>query len=290
MSYILNSGSTLGRRRFCYDYQHIINYNEVNKFVAWIDRASAKICKAMTQESNSEWIFRIYMAARMILSATLAAQSVVFSMRHNLRIAIPHLQYNALQYCCRALLCVNPLQNYHSADFFEKKHTKIINESADIISRFCPDLSRQIKSIFACLKDNRDIITYRGPSSGDSILDQCDVNSFMMVICELAQLQSELFEQSYTKHVKERFKLDLSKAPKWLFKYQYCEGDERIDNEDWYRINYIRRKFPRPVSIRLFMTEGWVEDFFGAWVPKDEDSKWTQFDPDEDWKILFNVP
>ena len=36
------------------------------------------------------------------------------------------------------------------------------------------------------------------------------------------------------------------------------------------------------------MTEGHVEDFFGAWSPEDELE--GLFDPDIDWQKIFNVP
>ena len=38
------------------------------------------------------------------------------------------------------------------------------------------------------------------------------------------------------------------------------------------------------------MTEGMIEDFFGAWYPKDDSNLDEVYNPDENWNILFSVP
>ena len=48
------------------------------------------------------------------------------------------------------------------------------------------------------------------------------------------------------------------------------------------------RKHPMPTNILHMMSEGHVEDFFGSWLDQ-EDSE-DGFNPDENWRILFDVP
>jgi len=40
----------------------------------------------------------------------------------------------------------------------------------------------------------------------------------------------------------------------------------------------------------MTMTEGMVEDFFGAWYPKDDCNLDEIFNPDLKWQIIFPVP
>jgi len=61
-----------------------------------------------------------------------------------------------------------------------------------------------------------------------------------------------------------------------------------IDAEDSYRLGYIQRKVSRPYSIINTMTEGMVEDFFGAWCSDSDDE--DEYNPDANWRIIFPVP
>ena len=61
-----------------------------------------------------------------------------------------------------------------------------------------------------------------------------------------------------------------------------------FDREDWHRIGYLARKHPAPLNILHMMSDGHVEDFFGSWCGEDDDP--AAFNPDNDWRILFDVP
>jgi hypothetical protein len=106
-------------------------------------------------------------------------------------------------------------------------------------------------------------------------------------MAEVAQFNSEILESSIIK------KADNSSF-EFLHKYIEdlssitIEDVEFFDREDAYRLDYLRRKYPRPPNVLHIMTQGHVEDFFGAWLPKDEIE--GAFDPDENWGVIFDIP
>lgn len=68
------------------------------------------------------------------------------------------------------------------------------------------------------------------------------------------------------------------------------DGTAECDKEDWYRLDYLRRKCPRPTNIYQMISEGHVEDFFGSWLPDKDATGDDLFNPDENWRILFALP
>jgi hypothetical protein len=62
--------------------------------------------------------------------------------------------------------------------------------------------------------------------------------------------------------------------------------------KDGYRLYYIQRKHPVPTNLLHMMSEGHVEDFFGSWCNNENkrDQKDGDFNPDENWGIIFDVP
>ncbi|MBN8714999.1 MAG: hypothetical protein J0H50_13740 [Xanthomonadales bacterium] len=59
------------------------------------------------------------------------------------------------------------------------------------------------------------------------------------------------------------------------------------DREDAYRLGYLARKYPRPANLLHLMTEGHVDDFFGAWHNGNDEGI---FNPDETLQIIFDIP
>jgi hypothetical protein len=143
------------------------------------------------------------------------------------------------------------------------------------------------------LKAYRELISYRAPSTGDSFPKaefDLDLRALCQLLSEMAQAQSELLEVSILKNAKGTYT--------FLDEYirQAChtdiDGHSFWDTEDQYRLDYLRRKHPWPTNIMHIMSEGHVEDFFGAWLPKDnnEDENKDIFNPDENWRVIFDVP
>lgn len=139
------------------------------------------------------------------------------------------------------------------------------------------------------LKAYREMISYRAPSSGAGLVSEAtdiDVTTACQLLAEVAQLMSELMESAVFKRAANGF----SFLPAVID--QMCrteiDGIEFCDREDSYRVDYLRRRWPRPPNIMHIISEGHVEDFFGAWAV--DEVKEGDFNPDENWRIIFDFP
>ncbi len=108
-----------------------------------------------------------------------------------------------------------------------------------------------------------------------------------MLLAEVAQFNSELFEFSMLKHANSDHFCLLSEYAAKIASFE-IDGHYFGDNEDAYRLGYLAGKQPYPVNIQHLMKQGHVDDFFGAWVSKEESDE--LFNPDEMKHIIFDIP
>lgn len=246
------------------------------------------LTRAWTNELNSEWICRLYMSAKLIMAATLKINSASYSEDHNLRVVIPYLRYYAALSLLRSICYTLPEHEWKGGALIQIPHKSAIDGAIEHIRRFSPDIAKSVEWQIRELKAERELISYRAPSSGD---DQVSEKSRFLSLCallaEIAQFNSELLEVSlHKKTIPESFVFDLS----------YAEGIAGIeidghyfgDTEDAYRLSYLARKQNYPTNIMFLMTEGHVEDFFGAWHVSDGSP--DLFNPDEATSIIFDIP
>lgn len=245
--------------------------------------------KNWTSTLNSEWTVRIYFAAKMVLGASIMAQSLDYAISKNLRSVVSYLQYYAVLHSLRAILFTNPHVPWSNGDILTTTHSKTINIAVSTLAHFDRPMSEHVKASVLHLKAFRELISYRAPSSGDHFQKpNLDIHEFCRLFLEIAQLQSELLEASVEKNVTGSFSLDEDVT--WHAFQVEIDGFHFPDDEDWYRMGYLARKHPSPTNILHMMSEGHVEDFFGSWCAADGDSRPDLFDPDNDWRILFDVP
>lgn len=65
------------------------------------------------------------------------------------------------------------------------------------------------------------------------------------------------------------------------------EGQVFLDDEDIRRMGYLMRKHPRPANLKMLLTDGHVEDLFGAWF--DESERDGGFNPDLGRGVIFDI-
>ena len=239
---------------------------------------------------NSQWVLRDYLAVKMILSSSVMISSVEFANEKNIRIVEPYLIYYSLLNCSRAVLLTSPNVEWKNGELFQMTHKKMINIIGDIISNYSKEKGKKLKEFIDWAREFREIFSYKFPANGLNKLhlsiEKCIV--ICRLLCEIAQFQSKILENSITKHVQSEFCLDWE-----ILTVGYIYGKENfqfVDDEDGYRLDYIKRKQKRPYSLHSTMTEGMVEDFFGAWYPKDDSNLEKVYNPDENWQIIFPVP
>jgi hypothetical protein len=272
---------------------------EIKHYQEWIYSRFHSICnKEMNSKLNSEWIVRHYLATKMILSATVMLSSLDYCIEHNVRISVPYLSYYSVLTCCRAVVFTLPDVKWNNNSFLEMSHSKIRSEIKNCFMKLNQNYANKIYAEINSYKNYRELFSYKFPASGiresmegnytyDKTVELCSV------LCELAQLNTKEIEKYVIKNCLEDIDgwemLDVEYL-KNCFCYEF-DGDSMeviIDDDDWYRIDYIRRKQPFPVSIYYTMSEGMVEDFFGAWCSENEED--DVYNPDIDWRIIFPVP
>ncbi len=254
----------------------------------------SKFTTEWTDELNSEWLCRIYFSAKMVLSASLMLNSLEYAESKNLRISSTYLEYYAIQSTLRAVLFTSPFTEWRNGELLKLPHKASINTVCDTIAKLDKNFAKRLKKHILHLKAYRELISYRAPSSGDSFSKaefDLDLITLCQLLSETAQVQSELMETSLLKHA-------TGTSCTFLDEYieQVChteiDGHSFWDDEDQYRLDYLRRKHPWPTNIMHIMSEGHVEDFLGAWLPKAdrENEDGDIFDPDKNWGVIFDVP
>lgn len=247
----------------------------------------AKITKSWNDRENSIWICRLYMAAKLIMMATLQVNSLRFSERVNLRVASPHMRYYSLLSLARAVCLTIPEIDWADGELLRMSHEQAIKQTVAYLASFDKSLAQSVDASIRSAKAQRELIDYHAPTSGDANFE-LQQNHIMKcrLLAEFAQMNSELLESSFEKHnSKVEFDFEDDQIMKLLS--VELEGEVFLDDEDYYRVGYILRKHPRPASLQMLMTDGHVEDFFGAWCDKEENQ--ARFDPDSNLDVIFDI-
>lgn len=290
--------------------KHNITHGQIKKFSDYIYQEFLRQCKNsngelfMTAQINSEWILRTYSATKMTMASTLLLNSAEYALEKNNKIVVPYLLYYAIFSACRALLYVLPTNKSSTIEnLMNVTHQKVINIIPDEIkSHLDKDTSKKLSDLLYDLRGERELFSYKFPASGlredlklDETIDMCGI------VVELAELASRQIQKVFENKI--IYKVD--KDNKWsvfdmsvieeLYTYstkqpKNFDSISWIDNEDWYRVDYIKRKVKFPVSILFTMTEGMTEDFFGAWYCDECNENAELFNPDHNWSRIFPIP
>lgn len=247
----------------------------------------AEIAKSYNIKSNTQWIIRTCLASKMILASSVLLTSAQYAKSKNLRIVEPYLLYYPLLSCARAVIFTYPHVGWND-DLTTMTHSKTINLVGDIVAKCDKEKGEEIKKLIDWAREYREIFSYKFPANRltGHLINFEKVVAGCRLLCEIAQLQSAILEAAITKHVTQQYGIDEMEV---IRTYLYGEKNfQFIDSEDGYRLNYIQRKVTRPFSIINTMTEGMVEDFFGAWCSDLDDN--DVYNPDENWRIIFPVP
>ena len=251
----------------------------------------SKIVQQWDSVLNSEWVVRNYLAVKMIMSSTVMLTSLSYSKSKNIRVTEPYLIYYSLLNVCRAVLFTSPIVEWKEGAIMEATHSKIINIVGDAVSQFNKEAGTNIKEVLERARDYRELFSYKFPANGigDFSVSYHEAVSVCSFLAELAQLQSEILENRNFKRIDIETKLNrdiLKKA--FIYQGKKCYFG---DDEDWYRLDYISRKQPFPVNLYFTLTEGMVEDFFGAWYDyTDENDDIDKYNPDDNWRLIFPMP
>lgn len=282
---------TFAGRAWYYDFREIdaafTDASCANVAARFLQRYS-KLTKAWSTELNSEWTCRLFMAAKLVMSSTLHVNAAYFATDKNLRVVVPYLRYYSVLSLLRAVCYTLPEHEWKDGQLIQISHSAAIAGALEHLGRFDRSVADSAKTEIRELKAERELISYRAPSSGDDrISEKNGYLSLCILLAEVAQFNSELFESSMLKHANPAHFCLLSEYAAKIASFE-IDGHYFGDNEDACRLGYLARKQPHPVNIQHFMKEGHVDDFFGAWVAKEEND--GSFKPDEMQHIIFDIP
>jgi len=248
----------------------------------------SQLTKKWDKERNTEWTCRLFLASKFIMSATLHINSARYAYDQNLRVVVPYLRYYAALSLVRSLVYTLPEVPWSDGSLIQIAHGKAINMAFEHLRKFNQSKAERVKDDILVLKAERELISYRSPSVGDrQVAGLPDYHAMCTLLAELAQFNSELFERALMTHSDtSQFELDVRQLER-LATVQ-IDGHAFGDIEDAYRLDYLLRKHPHPANLLHLMTEGHVEDYFGAWLSCDD--RTDVFSPDEDQQIIFEIP
>ena len=276
-----------------YKYKRIYDFlsdDNIEKGEKKLEKNFKKIVGDWGKERNSEWVVRNYLAVKMIMSSTLMLTSLQFGIKRNIKITEPYLIYYSLLNIARSVVFTNPNIEWREGGIMTLSHSKIIKIAGESIIQFSSEVGSKILDIFIRAKENREIFSYKFPAEaafdlGISIEDTIEICGFL---AEIAQFQSEILEKVNAQNTDNSESKLVDSILNKGFIYS-GKTFELFDNDDAYRLDYIRRKQPFPVSLHLTLTEGMIEDFFGAWYDSENSDKEGYYDPDENWNLIFNM-
>jgi len=126
----------------------LIDEKQVETFSKSLSLKYSEITKKWDDDKNSEWIARVFLSAKMILSASVMLESLEYAERKNLRAVIPNLEYYSILSAIRAVVFVSPLIEWQNGKIIIQTHKKSINVVSDWLSNLDKDLAERFKNTF----------------------------------------------------------------------------------------------------------------------------------------------
>jgi hypothetical protein len=290
VSKMINDQVKYAGRDWWYDFRELpmaFDEEDVKGFWKGVAAKHGRAAAGWTSEQTSIWIVRNYFSMRLMLWASVLAQSHEFADQVNLGPLLPYCRYYAVLSCMRAMVISSPDQPWHIDNLFGMTHSKTLNIAIDILGRIDQGFAIKVLGNVKAWRDSRELFSYRGPSAGNVVptMAEPDWLEVCRVCGEVAQMQSELLERALEKRSTPPSMI-LAEHQEIAVAFQI--GDQKYrDAEDRYRIGYLNRKWRFPVNIIQMATEGHVEDYFGAWYREDSEDEGV-FNPDDDWSVLFS--
>ena len=289
------SGSTkYAGRTWIYDYRALFDLCSEKDFQIWWQKKNKAILKLTTpwdDKKHTEWLLRNMLAAKMIMGSTLHLNSLDFAVETNLRVVESYLEYYSVLHAIRSLTLSMTSQNWQNEALLNQNHSAAVNIACDAVAELNKVEGQKFRQAIVRLKANRELISYRAPTSGNEWKQvDLDLTYICIIFCELAQLHSELLETAIEKKYASGMNFNLHINDFKVLYNPKIDGHVFPDSEELYRIEYLLRKHPMPTNICHILTEGHVDYFFDAWGAEDEGNNKQLFNADTNWQRIFDLP
>lgn len=252
----------------------------------------APISRSFDEENNSEWFIRSYLSLKYVLAGTVLGTSADYAEDCNLQVTLPYLTYYMMLSCCRSFIFSLPCTEWRGQKSIEMNHSNIINTTINGLRRLDKGLSETYGKTLKAAQSQREIFSYRFPSSGLGIFSDERVYleqaiKISRLLTDLTQFNLACLESSVLKHGTPPYRLGDHDDMWHLMQYDSV-ANQFIDDNDYHRVGYFLKKYTRPVELSCLATAGLVEDFFGAWCA--EEPQDNAYDPDKEWDLLLWNP
>jgi hypothetical protein len=246
------------------------------------------IAKAWDTRAHSEWTCRFFMSAKLIMNATLLLNANEYARDSNLRVVQPYLRYYAYLSLMRAVCYTLPDFAWNGGELIEISHAAAIRGAITHLQRFDSAQAKHAEALIERAKADRELISYRAPSSADDNLDlPGNIDWLCTLLAELAQFDSELLAAAVEKYA-DSATFDLHSDDAEAIAFANVGGVEYIDDEDAHRLASIWRKGQPLAHLRALLRAGQIDDYFGAWNSDDRTAE--AFNPDLNIRRIFDLP
>lgn len=128
----------MANRDWSYDYEslpYVFSDNDCQRVADRLQQRYSALAKQWNPEINSEWTCRLYLAAKLVMSATLHVNSASYAESRNLRVVLPYLHYYSVFCHLQGMI-----REGHAEDFFGIWSSRQDNPSG----QFDPNAMQQI--------------------------------------------------------------------------------------------------------------------------------------------------
>lgn len=288
---LVNGSKFMSYRDWYYEFSSmpaVFDDDAMAKVGASLSQRYARLARQWNADLNSEWLVRHYFAAKLIMASCLAVNALEYAEDCNLRLVVPYLRYYAVLSVLRSAVLTIPEAPWQDGGLLEMSHAKAINLAMAHLGALDKSVAATVADDVRRLKAERELISYRAPSGGDWVTagESARVHEICRLMAEVAQFNSELLELSIERYGDPTTFVVTSDAFD-LVASVTLEGLNFEDRDDEYRFGYLARKHPLPANLQHTMTEGHVDDFFGAWAADGDTS--GLFDPDVNARSIFSM-
>lgn len=257
-----------GREGYEYDALCDLDDDKVRSYTAGVRQQFAEMAKTWSDERNTEWISRHYLALKYILAAQMKVSATEYATQQNLLIVVPYLHYYLLFHCCRAFLLTRPNEQMEIAT---AGHKKIINCTTAAIGGLSGQLKRELLRLLSRSQSLRELFSYRFPATGLNItrnrVSSEDVFLWARRLAELAELNSECLASAVERNCSQGvFGVDWHRL---IDLCGYTTPEYELDEDDLRRLRYLSKQ-KLPYELMCVAREGLTEDFYGAWAADEE--------------------
>ena len=262
-------------------------------------RSFDRIAASWDQASHTEWMVRSFLALKLIMGATVQLAAANYAGDRNLRIAVPYLAYYGLFNAVRAAIIMSPATTWGKKTFgighgdamkaYEAELRCLMDE---------PALEDEIATIDEA-RAGRELQSYRFPGAGapgrnGMYVYTDEAERVATLAAELALFNSWCLAAAVERRHADQPSWDGFEADGELLDltWQHDVGAQSglfLDDEDSHYAARMGRKVRKPLPLIYLIGEGGIDNFFMAYA-REEDGDEEQFDADEYWHVLLDLP